>query len=136
MNLSFILNEQPVSTSIAAHERLLRVLRRLGMWSVKFGDEHGLTGADTVLLDDVPVNSGVVLAAQVEGRRVLTLEGIGSSRRLHTLQQAFIDTGAVQSGYTTPAQVLAAYALLLRNPAPTEAEVRASLNGVLDRETG
>ncbi len=136
MNLSFILNEQPVSTSIAAHERLLRVLRRLGMWSVKFGDEHGLTGADTVLLDDVPVNSGVVLAAQVEGRRVLTLEGIGSSRRLHTLQQAFIDTGAVQSGYTTPAQVLAAYALLLRNPAPTEAEVRAALNGVLDRETG
>jgi putative selenate reductase molybdopterin-binding subunit len=134
--ITFILNSTPTTVAIRPGERLLRLLRRLGCYSVKFGDEHGLSGADTVLLDGAPVNAQTVLAAQVDGHQVLTLEGIGTSRNLHPLQQAFIETGAIQSGYTTPAQILCAYALLRRNPSPTEAEVRAALNGVLDRETG
>ncbi len=136
MHITFTLNHEVRTFAIAPHERLLRLLRRAGCWSVKFGDEHGLTGADTVLLDGQPVNAGTMLAAQADRRAVLTLEGIGTSRSLHPLQQAFIDTGAIQSGYNTPAQILCAYALLQRNPDPTEAEVRAAIAGVLDRETG
>lgn len=135
MNLSMTLNGEVRDIQIQPHERLLRVLRRLGLWSVKFGDEHGLTGSDTVLLDGEPVNAQTILAAQVHGRAVTTLEGVGTSRNLHVLQEVFIETGAIQSGYTTPAQILVAYALLQKNPNPTEAEIRAALNGVIDRET-
>jgi putative selenate reductase molybdopterin-binding subunit len=136
MHITFTLNHEKQTFATDPQERLLRRLRRAGCWSVKFGDEHGLTGADTVLMDGQPVNSGVMLAAQADGHVILTLEGIGTSRNLHPLQQAFIDTGAIQSGYNTPAQILCAYALLQRTPNPTEAEVREALNGVLDRETG
>lgn len=136
MEIIITLNGEKRSLSIAPHERLLRALRRAGCHSVKFGDEHGLTGADTVLLNGQPVNAQTMLAAQADGNEITTLEGIGTSRQLHPLQQAFIETGAIQSGYNTPAQILCAYALIQRNPNPTEAEVRAALNGVLDRETG
>jgi putative selenate reductase molybdopterin-binding subunit len=136
MQITFTLNHELLTFDTVPHERLLRLLRRAGCWSVKFGDEHGLTGSDTVLLDGQPVNAGTLLATQAEGHEVLTLEGIGSSRNLHPLQQAFIETGAIQSGYNTPAQILCAYALLQKNPNPTEAEVRAAIAGVLDRETG
>ncbi|MDX2140210.1 MAG: molybdopterin cofactor-binding domain-containing protein [Chloroflexota bacterium] len=136
MHITFTLNHEKQSFETFAHERLLRLLRRAGCWSVKFGDEHGLTGADTVLMDGIPVNSGSLLAAQADGHDILTLEGIGTSRNLHPLQQSFIDTGAIQSGYNTPAQILCAYALLQRNPNPSEDEVRYAIAGVLDRETG
>ena len=136
MQITLTLNGEKKTLTIQPHERLLRVLRREGCFSVKFGDEHGLTGADAVLVDGQIVNSQTMLAAQADGHTILTLEGLGSSRSLHPLQQAFIETGAIQSGYNTPAQILAAYALLQRNPDPTEAEVREAIAGVLDRETG
>ena len=136
MHITLTLNSEQRTLDIQPHERLLRVLRRAGLYSVKFGDEHGLTGSDTILLDGQPVNAQTMLAAQADGREVVTLEGVGTSRDLHPLQQAFIDTGAIQSGYTTPAQILAAYALLKRNPNPTDAEIRAAISGILDRETG
>lgn len=136
MKINVILNGEQRTLDVQPHERLLRVLRREAIWSVKFGDEHGLTGSDLVLLDGVPVNSSTVLAVQCHNHEILTLEGIGSSRDLHPLQEAFIETGAIQSGYTTPAQILTAYALLQKNPNPTETEVREALASVLDRETG
>ncbi|PJF22222.1 MAG: xanthine dehydrogenase [Phototrophicales bacterium] len=136
MQIHVTINGEKRTLTIAPHERLLRVLRREAYFSVKFGDEHGLTGSDTVLLDGEPVNAQTMLAAQADGHDILTLEGLGSSRNLHILQQCFIETGAIQSGYTTPAQILVAYALLQRNPNPTEAEIREALAGVLDRETG
>ncbi len=136
MHITITINHEKKTFDVQPHERLLRLLRREGYFSVKFGDEHGLTGADAVLLDGQLVNSQTMLAAQADGHEILTLEGIGSSRSLHPLQQAFIETGAIQSGYNTPAQILAAYALLQRNPNPTEAEIRAAIAGVLDRETG
>ena len=136
MHITLTLNGEQRTLEAQPHERLLRVLRRAGLYSVKFGDEHGLTGSDTILLDGQPVNAQTMLAAQADGHEVVTLEGVGTSRDLHPLQQAFIDTGAIQSGYTTPAQILAAYALLKRNPNPTEAEIRAAISGILDRETG
>ncbi|MBZ0276783.1 MAG: molybdopterin-dependent oxidoreductase, partial [Anaerolineae bacterium] len=136
MHITLTINGEKQTVDVQPHERLLRVLRRLGYFSVKFGDEHGLTGADTVLLDGQPVNTQTILAAQADGHTILTLEGLGTSRDLHPLQEAFIETGAIQSGYNTPAQILTAYALLQRNPDPTEDEVRAAIAGVLDRETG
>lgn len=136
MQINVTINGEKKTLDIAPHERLLRVLRREAYFSVKFGDEHGQTGADAILLDGELVNAGSMLAAQADGHSITTLEGIGTSRDLHPLQQAFIETGAIQSGYNTPAQILAAYALLKRNPDPTESEIRAALAGVLDRETG
>lgn len=136
MQITLTINGEQKTLDVAAHEKLLRVLRREGYFSVKFGDEHGRSGADTILLDGAPVNAGSLLAAQADGKEILTVEGIGSSRDLHPLQQAFIETGAIQSGYNTPAQILCAYALLKRNPNPSEDEVRAAIAGVLDRETG
>jgi putative selenate reductase molybdopterin-binding subunit len=136
MHITLTINGDTKTFDVQPHERLLRLLRRAGCFSVKFGDEHGVSSSDAILLDDQLVNAQTVLAVQADGHAVTTLEGLGTSRNLHPLQAAFIETGAIQSGYNTPAQILAAYALLKRNPNPSEAEVRAAIAGVLDRETG
>jgi putative selenate reductase molybdopterin-binding subunit len=144
MQISLTINGLAHGLEIQPSDTLLAVLRGQGFHSIKFGDEHGLTGADTILLDGKPVNAGLLLAAQAEGHQIATLEALGEHpeqgwRRtggLHPLQQAFIETGAIQCGYCTPAQILAAKALLDKNPSPTEAEVREALSGVLCRCTG
>ncbi len=136
MQIDVTINGEEQTWDIQPHERLLRVLRREGYFSVKFGDEDGISGCDVVLLDGKPMNTWTMLAAQAHNHHITTLEGIGSSRTLHPIQQAFIETGAIQSGYNTPAQILVAYALLENNPNPSEEAIRAALAGVLDRETG
>ncbi len=136
MQINVTINGEKKTLDIAPHERLLRVLRREGNLSVKFGDELGKSGSDVILLDGQLVNSQTMLAAQAADHEIMTLEGLGTSRNLHPLQQAFIETGAIQSGYSTPAQILAAYALLQTNPNPTEMQIREALAGILDRETG
>src|SRR5512144_2398572 len=123
---------------------LLAAVRGLGFYGIKFGDEQGLSGADTVLLDGKPVNAGSLLAAQAEGHNIVTIEGLGEhpdqgwkkTGGLHPLQEAFVETGAIQCGYCTPAQILAAKTLLDRNPNPTEEQVREAISGVLCRCTG
>src|SRR5512144_2710277 len=123
---------------------LLGALRGLGFYGIKFGDEQGLSGSDTILLDGKPVNGGSMLAAQAEGHNIVTIEGLGEhpdqgwrkTEGLHPLQQAFVEAGAIQCGYCTPGQILAAKALLDLNPNPTEAEVREAISGVLCRCTG
>ena len=123
---------------------LLTALRGLGFHGVKFGDEGGLSGSDTILLDGKPVNAGSILAAQAGGHKIATIEALGEhpeqgwnkTAGLHPLQKAFIETGAIQCGYCTPAQILAAKSLLDKNPNPTEAEVREAISGVLCRCTG
>ncbi len=144
MNLTLHINgiEHQIETPV--HTTLLSALRGLGFHGVKFGDEHGLTGADTVLLDGRPVNAGSLLAAQAEGHKVATIEALGEHPEqgwkktdgLHPLQKAFVENGAIQCGYCTPAQILAAKALLEKNPNPSEAEVREAIAGVLCRCTG
>ncbi|MBP7693852.1 MAG: molybdopterin-dependent oxidoreductase, partial [Anaerolineales bacterium] len=106
--------------------------------SVKHGCESGECGACSVLLDGRLTPTCVLLAPQVEGRTVVTVEALdaGAGRALHPIQQAFAETGAIQCGYCTPAMVLAAQALLAAEPRPTEAQVRGALNGVLCRCTG
>ena len=119
------------------NETLLHVLRdRLSVTSVKEGCGIGECGACTVLIDDEPHYGCLTLAVKVAGRDVKTVEGLGSAKALHPLQQFFISRGAVQCGFCTPAMLLTAYSLLLKNPAPTEAEIRQAISGNLCRCTG
>lgn len=144
MNISLNINGKRHTLDGPPHTTLLAAVRSLGFFGVKFGDEQGLSGADTVLLDGKPVNAGLLLAAQAEGHNIVTIEGLGEHPEqgwrktdgLHPLQQAFIENGAIQCGYCTPAQILAARALLEKTPDPTEAEVRDAIAGVLCRCTG
>src|SRR5688572_8189546 len=143
MKLQLDINSTKHEVDCVASESLLSVVRRLGYFGVKFGDEQGLSGADTVLLDGKPVNAGSMLAAQAEGHNIVTIEGLGEhpdqgwkkTEGLHPIQQAFVESGAIQCGYCTPGQILAAKALLDRNPNPTEEEVRDAIAGVLCRCT-
>jgi putative selenate reductase molybdopterin-binding subunit len=144
MKLNFTLNRTPKTWDVATNESLFDALRRHGVFGVKHGCETGECGACTVLLDGVPVTSCTMLAAQADGHTVDTVEGLGEHPEqgwkhtdgLHPLQQAFIEAGAIQCGYCTPAQLLAADALLKQNPDPTETEVREALSGVLCRCSG
>jgi len=144
MNITLTINGTSHEINVSPGETLLTTLRELGFHGVKFGDEGGLSGADTVLLDGKPVNAGSMLTAQAEGHKVVTIEGLGEHPEqgwkktggLHPLQQAFIETGAIQCGYCTPGQILAANALLEENPNPSESEVREAIAGVLCRCTG
>ena len=116
---------------------LLELLREeVGLTGTKHGCGEGDCGACVVLLDGEPVNACLVLALEAAGREVLTVEGLADGNRLHPIQQAFVDVGAVQCGYCTPGMVLTARALLARNPRPTEADVRRAISGNLCRCTG
>jgi putative selenate reductase molybdopterin-binding subunit len=136
MELELNINGVIKSLEVAPNESLLTVLRREGYYSVKHGCETGECGACAVLVDGVPRPSCVCLAAQVGGCTLTTVESLGNARKLHPLQEAFIDTGAIQCGFCTPGMLLAAYALLKSNPAPGEEEVREALSGNLCRCTG
>ena len=141
MTIHVTINGDDRELETKANEPLLTALRRAGLYSVKHGCETGDCGACAVLLDGVLVNSCTMLADQAAGHRIETLEGLapelpGQRGELHPLQLAFIETGAIQCGYCTPAQMLAAKTLLDRLPNPSEAEVREALAGVLCRCTG
>ena len=144
MNITLKINGIEHTIDTAPSTTLLAALRGLGFHGVKFGDEGGLSGSDTVLLNGKPVNAGSILAAQAEGHNIATIEALGEHPEqgwkltdgLHPLQKAFVETGAIQCGYCTPAQILAAKSLLEKNPNPSEAEVREAISGVLCRCTG
>jgi len=129
-------NGEPRRWTVAPGDLLLDVLRREGYWGVKKGCETGECGACAVLVDGEPVNSCLMFAAQADGRKVLTIEGVAKRDQLDPIQEAFLDHGAVQCGYCTPAMILCTRALLERSPKPTEAEVREMLGGVFCRCTG
>jgi putative selenate reductase molybdopterin-binding subunit len=136
LDLHLHVNGEPRIFRIAPGDRLSEVLRREGYLSVKTGCSTGDCGTCTVLLDGDPIVSCLMLAAQAEGHSVLTVEGLVTGRGLHPLQEAFLDEGAVQCGFCTPGMLLAAKALLDRNPDPSDAEIRKALAGTLCRCTG
>jgi putative selenate reductase molybdopterin-binding subunit len=136
MTITLTINGRQRSLECEPHEFLLTVLRRAGYRSVRFGSDSGETGAAAVLVDGRLVSSDILLALQADGHTIETIEGLSVPGELHPIQQAFIETGAIQSGYSTPATILAAKALIDENPSPTEAQVRDALSGILDRETG
>ena len=130
-------NGTPHEVAVSPHVTLLEVLREeLRLTGTKAGCGEGDCGACTVLLDGAPVNSCLVLALQADGRKVTTIEGLSTSETLHPVQQAFVDAGAIQCGFCSPGMILSATALLERNPAPSEQEVRTALSGNLCRCTG
>ena len=144
MQVSFIINNEQKTFDVAPNETLLHTLRANGYFGVKYGCDNGQCGACTVLINDVPMNSCMFLAAQVEGKHITTIESIGQvaeqgwkqTEGLHPVQQAFVENGAIQCGYCTPAMILAAKALLDQTLTPTEDQVRDALSGVLCRCTG
>jgi carbon-monoxide dehydrogenase small subunit len=116
---------------------LLEVIRdQVGLTGTKNGCGAGECGACTVLVEGQPVNSCLMLALEADGREVLTIEGLARGDVLHPIQRAFVEAGAIQCGYCTPGMVLAAKALLDRNPDPTRDEILAALRGNLCRCTG
>ena len=132
--IRFELNGKEVAIETSAERMLLWVLRTdLDHTGTKYGCGEGYCGACTVLVDGKPTFSCQFPLAKAEGRSVLTIEGLARGGRLHPLQQAFADEGALQCGYCTPGMILQAYALLLRKPDPTEAEIADALETNLCR---
>jgi aerobic-type carbon monoxide dehydrogenase small subunit (CoxS/CutS family) len=134
--LDLHLNGSALAAAAEARTTLLELLRREGAHGVKHGCETGECGACTVLLDGRPTLACMTLALRAQGRNVETVESLGTPDALHPIQQAFVDSGAIQCGYCTPAMELLAKALLEAIPDPTEAEVREALAGALCRCTG
>jgi putative selenate reductase molybdopterin-binding subunit len=145
MKIALQINGNEIKDEIVLSESLLSFLRRNGFFGAKFGGcKLGECGACTVLVDNAPINSCSLLAVQAIGHQIQTIESLGEhpekgwkkSIGLSRIQQAFIDSGAIQCGYCSPAMVLAAKSLLDENPNPTELEIREAISGVLCRCTG
>jgi carbon-monoxide dehydrogenase small subunit len=131
------INNKAYDLTVEPNRTLAEVIRKdLGLTGTKVGCEVGDCGACTVIIDGEPVNSCLVLAVQADGRNIVTVEGLESDGKLHPLQQAFIDKGAIQCGFCTPGMILSAKSLLDKNPRPTEEEVRKAISGNLCRCTG
>ena len=135
--VSFELNGVPVDVLTEPHRPLLELLRdTLEHFGTKEGCGTGDCGACTVLLDGRPVTSCLVLAPEVQGRTVTTVEGLARNGQLHPVQRAFVEAGGLQCGICTPGMIMSAVALLERNPQPNEAEIRYAIAGNLCRCTG
>jgi len=137
LRLSLLVNGERADVLVDSYKTLLEVLREdLQLTGTKHGCELGECGACAVLLDGEPVLSCLTLAAESDGRTVLTVEGLVQNGRLHPLQEEFADRGAAQCGYCTPGILVTAKALLDREPAPTRERIREALAGNLCRCTG
>ncbi len=137
MKIEFHLNGETTVCETDGSVRLLDLLREdLHLTGTKEGCGEGECGACTVLLDGKAVNSCLIPAPSVNGRDVVTIEGLSRDGELHPVQRAFMETGAVQCGFCTPGFVVATVALLSENPDPSEEEIQAGLEGNLCRCTG
>lgn len=137
MKIQCTVNGQRIERDIAPDLRLLDFLRSsLQLTGTKEGCGEGECGACTVIMDGKVVNSCLVLTPQADGTEILTIEGLADGRALHPIQQAYVETGAVQCGFCTPGFIMATYALLLEAPNPSEEEILAGLEGNLCRCTG
>ena len=137
MELKFTLNGKPHRLETEADRRLIDILREdLDLTGCKEGCGEGECGACTVLLNGRAVLACLTLAAGLEGTQITTIEGLKQEGKLDPLQQAFIEEGAVQCGFCTPGMILSAAALLTRNPAPSETEIRHALAGNICRCSG
>jgi carbon-monoxide dehydrogenase small subunit len=137
VNVTLNVNGQECEVTVSPWETLCYVLRnKLGFTDVKNGCNEGECGSCAVLVNGKAVNSCLMLAAQAEGKKIITARGLATDGKLHPLQEKFIEYGAVQCGYCTPGMLLVAKALLDRNPNPTEEEVRTAISGNICRCTG
>ena len=135
--VQFTINGEQVEVEVEPRETLLQVIRdKLNLMGTKEACGTGECGACTVLMDGKPVYSCLILAMEAEGKDILTVEGLAEGEKLHPLQEAFRDYGAVQCGFCTPGMLLTAKAFLDENPRPTELEVRTAIVGNICRCTG
>ncbi len=137
MRIKLTVNGDEREAEAADHESLLTVLRdNLGLPGSKNACEQGECGSCSVLMDGDLVCACLVLGAAAAGRNIQTVESLSDGDQLHPIQRAFVDAGAVQCGFCTPGLVVATYALLKRNPEPSDHEVREALSGNICRCTG
>ncbi len=123
-NISFILNGKPINVTVDGNRKLLWVLRNdLGLTGTKYGCGVSLCGCCTVVVDKQAVRSCQVPVKNVRGKSVTTIEGLAQDEKLHPLQRAFMEFGAVQCGFCTPGMIMNAYSLLLKNPKPTRDQI-------------
>ena len=137
MLVRFTLNGRPVAVDADPKRRLVDVLREdLHLMGTKEACGEGEGGACTILLDNEAVHSCLILFPQVEGREVVTIEGLAENGQLDIIQQAFVDNVAIQCGYCTPGMIMSTKGLLLKNPDPTDEEIRIALSGNICRCSG
>ena len=137
LKINLTINNQKVEREIPANWRLVDLLRDgFGLTGCKEGCGVGECGACTVLLEGEAVTSCLIMAGQAQGKEVTTIDGITNGEKLHPLQKAFIEKGAVQCGYCTPGMILSSLALLRKNLEPTEEEIKIAISGNLCRCTG
>ena len=137
ITISLNLNGEERSVSVYPNRRVVDLLREdFGLTSVKEGCAEGECGACTVIFNGDAVTTCCMLAGQADQSSIITLAGLAQTGELDLLQQCFLDEGAVQCGYCTPGMILTAKALLLKNPSPTEAEIKVAMSGNLCRCTG
>ncbi len=135
--LKLHVNGEEVEVLSEIHKTLLEVLREdLGLTGTKRGCDLGTCGACTVLIDGKPYLSCLTLACDVQGRKIMTIEGLSSDGGLHPLQQTFVEKGAIQCGFCTPGMILTTKAFLDEHPRPSEGEVKRAISGNLCRCTG
>jgi len=137
LEVQFKLNGKDITVTTEANKRLLDVLREdLHLTGTKEGCAIGECGACTIILNGEAITSCLMLIGQVQGSEIITIEGLSENGELHPLQQKFLEHGAVQCGYCTPGMLLSTYALLLKNPNPTDEEIKEAIAGNLCRCTG
>jgi carbon-monoxide dehydrogenase small subunit len=137
VKVELVVNGEPCEAEIWGGESLLHTLReRLGLPGSKNACEQGECGSCSVLLDGTLVCACLVLAAQADGHEVVTVEGLAPDGKLHPVQEAFVETGAVQCGFCTPGLIMAAADLLSQRPNPSDDEIREALSGNVCRCTG
>lgn len=135
--INLTINDQAYEVAVAPNQTLLDVLRyQLELTGTKKGCELGDCGSCTVIMDDKPVNSCLVLAIQAVGKDIKTIEGLETEQGLHPVQKAFVEKQGVQCGFCTSGMILSAKSLLDKNAGPTEQEIRKALSGNLCRCTG
>lgn len=137
MKISFILNGKEIEIDAPASRRVIDLLREdLNLTGTKEGCGEGECAACSILIDGESRLSCLMLALQLEGRKVTTIEGVASGGKLHPIQETFVELGAVQCGFCSPGMILNAVNLLRRNPSPTRTEIREGISGNLCRCTG
>jgi carbon-monoxide dehydrogenase small subunit len=135
--VSIEVNGELHEVPVRPRHSLVEILReKIGLTGTKDGCEQGVCGACTVLLDGRPALACITLAIECNGKTVRTVEGLAAGDKVSTLQQAFLDQGAVQCGFCTPGMLMSATALLERNPSPSLPEIKKALEGNLCRCTG
>ena len=135
--MTFIVNGDQYSVQVDIRRTLLEVLREtLGLTGTKEMCNKGDCGGCTVIMDGKPILSCLTLAVEAQGKDILTIEGLADGFKLHPIQQAFVDKGAIQCGYCTPGFIMSAKALLDKNPRPTEEQIKEGIANNICRCTG